>query len=76
MALRRPNPRRSVVLGLSLALAFACKARQPGTTERALAAVVKRQLTVGGAGDHNPLPATEENVRRGRRAFSSYYGAR
>ena len=72
--LHRPNQRRAIAFSLTLALslALACKARQPSGAERAVAAVVKRHLTVGGAADQNPLPATEENVRRGRRAFSSY----
>jgi len=37
-----------------------------------VAAQVKRRLTVGGRGDPNPVAATEENVGRGRRAFSGY----
>ena len=60
---------------LVLALAFVlagCKATPPGRFERAVAAEVKRRVTVGGKSGRNPLEASEENVRRGRRAFSSY----
>ena len=62
---------RPALLCLALALS-ACKATPPGRLERALAAQVKRHLTVGGSGDRNPLGSGEENIRRGRRAFSSY----
>jgi mono/diheme cytochrome c family protein len=37
--------------------------------------MVKRRVTVGGRGDASPLPAVEENVRRGQRAFSFYCAA-
>lgn len=59
----------------ALALAAAlpcCKATPPGRLERALAAQVKRRLTVGGRSDANPLALTEENLRAGQRAFSAY----
>ncbi len=59
----------TLVLALTLA---SCKARPPGRLERAVAAEIKRRLTVGGKSDRNPLAASEENVRRGRKAFSSY----
>ena len=54
---------------LSLA---ACKANPPSRFEQAVMAEVKRRVTVGGKADRNPLAATEDNVRRGREAFSSY----
>jgi mono/diheme cytochrome c family protein len=57
------------VAGLFLA---GCKATPPGRLERAVATVVKRHVTVGGSSDRNPVAATEDNIRRGRRAFSSY----
>ena len=60
-------------LTLALALALAgCKATPPGRFERAVAAEVKRRVTVGGKSDRNPLVATEENVGLGRKAFASY----
>jgi mono/diheme cytochrome c family protein len=63
----------STRLTLALALAVAgCKATPPGRFERVVAAKVKRHVTVGGKSDRNPLTATEDNVRRGRQAFSSY----
>jgi mono/diheme cytochrome c family protein len=58
-------------LVLCLALA-SCKATPPGRFERGVAAEVKLRLTVGGKSDRNPLAATDENVRRGQQAFSSY----
>jgi mono/diheme cytochrome c family protein len=66
--------------GLALAVAAlalaagprACRATPPGRLERALAAQVKRRLTVGGKSEVNPLAPTEENLRAGRRAFSAY----
>ncbi|BDG02114.1 c-type cytochrome [Anaeromyxobacter oryzae] len=60
-----------LTLGLALALA-ACKATPPSRFERAVAAQVKRHVTVGGKSDRNPFPATEQNVSRGRKAFSAY----
>ena len=72
---RRPGAGRGARLLLAAALAAAagaCRARPPGRLERALAAQVKRRITVGGRGDANPLPATPELVARGREAFSHY----
>jgi mono/diheme cytochrome c family protein len=63
----------STRLTLALVLLLAgCKATPPGRFERAVAAQVKRLVTVGGKSDRNPLVATKDNVRRGREAFSSY----
>jgi len=56
----------------ALAGLMACRATPPGRLERAIAAQVKRRLTVGGRSDVNPLAPTEENLRAGRRAFSAY----
>jgi len=50
----------------------ACKATPPSRLERAVMEEVKRRVTVGGKSDRNPLAATDDNVRRGREAFSSY----
>jgi mono/diheme cytochrome c family protein len=68
------NQRMRVTLGLVLVLA-ACKATPPGNLERAVASAVKRRVTVRGASDRSPLAATEDNLRRGQRAFSSYCAA-
>ena len=65
------NTSTRVTLAFVLAVA-GCEARPPGRFERAVAAEVKRRVTVGGKSDRNPLTATDENVRRGLRAFSSY----
>lgn len=63
-----------LALGALLVLA-ACKATPPGDLERSLASLVKRRVTVGGRGDASPLSPTDDNVRRGQRAFSSYCAA-
>ena len=65
------NTSTRLILALALGLA-GCKATPPGRFERAVAAEVKRRVTVGGKSDRNPLAFTEANVRRGQRAFSSY----
>jgi len=49
-----------------------CRARQPGAWETALARQIKQKVTVGGKGEINPLPTTEENIHAGQRNFSSY----
>lgn len=59
------------VLALAAALP-SCKATPPGRLERAIAAQVKRRITVGGRSAVNPLAPTEENLRAGRRAFLAY----
>jgi mono/diheme cytochrome c family protein len=50
----------------------ACKVTPPGRLESAVAAQVKRRVTVGGASDLNPLAATPEVVSRGQAAFAFY----
>jgi mono/diheme cytochrome c family protein len=68
------NWRISFTLGAVLVLA-GCKAAPPGQLERSVAAFLKRRVMVGGRNDVSPLAATDENVRRGQRAFSSYCAA-
>ncbi len=63
-----------LALGLVIALS-GCKATPPGRLERAVAAVVKRRVTVGGRSDRSPIAATDDDVRRGQRAFSYYCAA-
>lgn len=67
----RGAPLAAAALALAAALP-SCKATPPGRLERAVAAQVKRRLTVGGRSDVNPLAPTEETLRAGRRAFSAY----
>ncbi|HZQ68945.1 MAG TPA: cytochrome c [Terriglobales bacterium] len=62
---------RGVEAVLLLALA-GCQARQPGVIESAVAQGVKRKITVGGRADHNPFPATPENIHQGQENFSHY----
>jgi mono/diheme cytochrome c family protein len=61
--------RSALVLGLCL---LACKVTPPGRMETAVMVHLKRQLTVGGRSDRNPLDGSEENVQAGRKAFSAY----
>src|SRR5512147_1836656 len=62
------RPAHALLLVLALT---ACKATPPSPLERAVAVRVKR-FTVGGKGDRNPIPPTDEDLARGRRAFSHY----
>jgi mono/diheme cytochrome c family protein len=55
----------------ALALA-ACSAQPPSRLEVAVAAQVKRRLTVGGRSDANPLQATPDLLARGQETFSHY----
>jgi mono/diheme cytochrome c family protein len=60
-------------LAVLLAAALAgCSVRQPGSLETSLIQGVKRNLTVRGKDDRNPLPATEENIHAGQANFSNY----
>jgi mono/diheme cytochrome c family protein len=60
------------VLLLTVALFTGCAVREPGTLETRTAQIVKRNITIGGRGDRNPLPATPENIQAGQRNFSQY----
>ena len=57
---------------LLIVMLAGCKVAQPSGLERAVAKQVKQKFTVGGKSDVNPLPATEENIRAGQKAFSHY----
>lgn len=76
MAARDPSFRRTarplLAVAALLAVCTACKARRPGAFERAVATRVKLHLTVGGRNNPDPLPATDDMVRRGQRAFAAY----
>lgn len=63
---------RLLLLAAASASLLACKASPPGRLERAIASQVKLHLTVGGRSDRNPLEASDDNLRRGQRAFGSY----
>ena len=55
-----------------LLLAAGCGVRQPSSFETSLATQIKRQLTVGGKSQRNPLPADEETIRQGQKNFAVY----
>lgn len=61
-----------IAIGLTLT---ACSVRAPGSTETAIMTGIKRRVTVGGAKDKNPLPSTQENIKRGQQTFSAYCAA-
>ncbi len=63
---------RAAVLAAACAALAACEATPPSAIETAVAARVKRVVTVGGRGDANPLPDTAEVAARGREAFTHY----
>src|SRR5436853_7123844 len=60
-----------LLLGLLLSL-VACKAREPGSLETAMARNIKQRITVGGTHKKNPLPTTEENRHAGHQDCSHY----
>jgi hypothetical protein len=59
------------VLFLVLGLA-GCAVRQPSSLETSFVQGVKRNVTVRGRDNHNPLPATKENIHAGQANFSNY----
>jgi mono/diheme cytochrome c family protein len=56
----------------ALFLLNACAARQPGGIETASATFLKRNITVGGRAQTNPLPATDANIHAGQQNFAHY----
>jgi mono/diheme cytochrome c family protein len=57
---------------LLMTVTSACAVRPPGPLETSLAQGVKRNLTIRGKKDQNPLAPTEENIRKGQANFSNY----
>jgi len=57
----------SSVLGLS-----GCASRTPGSWETAFVYAVKRNITVGGTKDRNPLTPSDENIYAGQKIFAQY----
>jgi mono/diheme cytochrome c family protein len=53
-------------------LVSACGVSRPSRVERSTINFVKHRIAVGGARRTNPFPATPENLRDGRQAFSHY----
>lgn len=49
-----------------------CKATPPNRIETAVLTGAKHKITVGGAHDKNPLPASAENIKEGQQVFSHY----
>lgn len=49
-----------------------CSVSAPGSVETSLMTGLKRNLTVGGKKQRNPLAPTAENVAAGRRQFQNY----
>jgi mono/diheme cytochrome c family protein len=61
----------ALVLGLAVFMT-GCGVRAPGSFETKVMYQIKRNITVRGRGEVNPLSANEENIRRGRKNFSNY----
>lgn len=57
---------------LFASLLAGCSVREPGSIETAVMARVKRDVTVGGRSDANPVPATAENIHKGQANFANY----
>jgi mono/diheme cytochrome c family protein len=57
---------------LAVLVLSGCQARTPGGFETRLVQGTKQHLTVRGRYDKNPLPATEDNIRKGQKNFDSY----
>ena len=50
----------------------ACAVKQPGRVETGTAYWVKRNVTIGGRSQTNPVPATGANIEAGKNAFGYY----
>lgn len=63
----------AVLLGVaSLGALAGCAARPASRGEAVLVQWTKHHVTVGGAHDRNPMPATAETIAEGQQAFGSY----
>lgn len=72
MPQRRQASARLAGLALIILSFSACQNRTPGALETSMMDGIKRGITVGGRGDVDPLPPTDENIRAGQRNFTSY----
>jgi S-disulfanyl-L-cysteine oxidoreductase SoxD len=61
----------ALVLGLAVFMT-GCGVRVPASLETKIVYKVKRNITVRGRGESNPLSANEENIRHGRKNFATY----
>lgn len=57
---------------LGMALLSGCSVSAPGSVETSFMNGLKRAVTVGGKKEHNPFPATAENITAGRKQFQNY----
>ncbi len=62
----------AVLAALGMALLAGCSVSAPGSVETSFMNVVKRNLTVGGKKERNPIPPIAENVVAGRKQFQNY----
>lgn len=62
-----------LILGAMVSLSLsACKVTPPGHTETRLMQWSKRNVTIGGIHDKNPVTATHDNVEDGKKTFGYY----
>lgn len=57
---------------LTASLLAGCKATPPNKVETSTINWTKHHITIGGKGDHNPLPATQASIQDGKELFTSY----
>ena len=55
-----------------LFLSTGCQVRSPGNFETRVIEGAKRRITIRGRSDTNPIASTPDNIRAGRRNFTSY----
>jgi mono/diheme cytochrome c family protein len=61
-----------LTLALALSALTGCEVRAPGGFETRMITGIKHHVTIGGAKDKNPLPASAENVHAGEQQFQNY----
>jgi mono/diheme cytochrome c family protein len=62
----------SMLCALLCCGAMACSAKPPGRLETRTVYWIKRNVTVGGKSQRNPVPATAANIDAGKHAFGYY----
>src|SRR5438309_2255385 len=71
-ASKAPSLAAFVTLALASFAITGCEVRAPGGFETKMMNGIKHRVTIGGAKDKNPLPATAENVHAGEQQFQNY----
>src|SRR5213082_3592481 len=72
---RRVSVTKQLVLTLTIAaVSFfsACKVSQPGSVESGVMKEVKKNITVGGKNDQNPVPDNQASINEGKEHFGHH----